>query len=234
MNRKKRIIIEVSAFVLIIAGVFLYALLGRKSHTDKFGDLTDDIYSSQSDDSAYENVYVCQCPEGIAGSLTELWEEVLPQSEYIVSCTVTEGQEPAYGGVRAKVRVETVYKGEGLQTGDEFYVTNDAWKLRQNGEKLYVEFKFHNIMKPGEQYLLFLCSHLEISEDVYGDTYEMEGFSIAPIFLYEDRTNKILDSSEDYVPYLELKDNEVYFSSEEDLDIYLNFKDKLLEQYPFN
>jgi hypothetical protein len=239
MNRKKRLIIEGVILGAIIAGVFIFAFWGRKSHTDKFGDLTDDIYNSSKedesmDDSAYDNLYVCQCPSGIVGNLTKLWEEALPQSRFIVSCTVTEGQEPAFGGVRAKVKIETVHQGQGLKTGDEIYITNESWLLRQDGEKVYVEFKFHNLMKPGERYLLFLSEHLSVSEEVYGDTYEMEGFTIAPIFLYEDRENKIVDSFDNYIPYKNLKDNEVYFSSEEDLKIYLEFKKKMVEEYPFN
>ncbi|MCR5742816.1 MAG: hypothetical protein K6F92_03685 [Lachnospiraceae bacterium] len=239
MSRKKRLIIEVVILMTIIAGLFIYAFWGRKSHTDKFGDLTDDIYNSSKeeesmDDSVYDNLYVCQCPVGIVGNLIKLWEEVLPQSPYIITCTVIEGQEPAFGGVRAKVKIETVHQGEGLKTGDEIYITNESWLLRQDGEKVYVEFKFHNLMKPGEKYLLFLSDHLQVSEEVYGDTYEMDGFAIAPVFLYEDRENKIVESSDSYVSYKDVRDNEVYFSYEEDLKIYLDFKKKLFEEYPFN
>ena len=231
--RNKKKIMEISLFAVIILGVAIYAFLGNKSHTDMYGEIISNNNSednSQSEALKYE-YFVAQFPEGMIDHMIEFLSGELPESPYIIRCTVLEGQEPAFGGVRVKVKVNKVYQGDDIKENDEIYVVNDAWQLYPENGKMYIEFKFHNIMKPGEEYLIFLCEHLDITEEKYGDTYSMEGYIMTPMFLCEDRINVVVDTTSAYVSYEEVKNNDVYFSNQEDLDKYLDFKKAMLEKY---
>lgn len=65
------------------------------------------------------------------------------------------------------------------------------------------------------------------------DVYTIEGFTIAPVFCYEDLDNVIVPKERDdhSVPYELVKDNEVFMETEELEKEYYDFKYRIISKF---
>lgn len=216
-------IIEKGVLTLLIVGALIYGFLGRISHTNLFRDDLEHVQVAElySDQEFIQN-------------LTTFMEKALPTAPNIIKCEVLEEPELIYGTMRVRVRVLKVFQGTDIQEHDEIYITKGSWgmSIAENGTA-QLDLGFHNLMQVGKEYLIFLDERLDLPEVKYGVVYPLLDHIIAPIFLYGDCTNVCVPVGKDntYVPYSEVADNEFFFVSEDDLELLLQLKEKLIKKY---
>lgn len=146
-------------------------------------------------------------------------------------------------------RVEEVFRGEGIQAGDEIKINRHRpqigypevdsveyiWNVDLE-DTIYVEMHFSNLMMPGYDYLVFICQQSPQSEGRI-KTYDLEDGLVCPhIFCYDDIENKAV--SEDavgrstYVKYSDVMENEFFGMSRTVLDELESLKKDILKAYP--
>ena len=154
--------------------------------------------------------------------------------------TTTERCRPAYrrqgclSVAQVPAEVVTVYAGQELTAGQELYVCSEAWVISLYGEPKSLERNFVNIMRTGEEYLIFGS---EVLEDLSGDLPAIklnEVRFISPVFAYKEFAYVILPIGElhTYVPYSGVKDNEFFPQSPETLALWQELKADMLAAYP--
>lgn len=135
---------------------------------------------------------------------------------------------------RQKVRVEEVYAGNGLQKGDEIYLTSSQWRIVVELQPSALECSFVNIMKEGKEYLVFVTEKVRTDSETLPVYRLYSNSMITPVFCYEDMENVIIPVGEGptYVPYSQVKDNEFFSADEEGLEAWNSLKQKMLAAYP--
>ena len=209
--------------VLIIGAAAAFGVSKRATYTD----LT-------AQEGYLNQLQVAELTKEPAGYACEAMREALPESPVIAKVKVTGGYEPLFGAGRQKAQVVTVYAGQELTAGQELYVCSEAWVISLYGEPKALERNFENIMRTGEEYLIFGS---EVLEDFSGDLPAIklnEVRFISPVFAYKDFEHVILPIGEShtYVPYFGVKDNEFFPQSPETLALWQELKADMLAAYP--
>ncbi len=199
-----------------------------------YGIFEKRTYTDITRDTSYlDSVYVAEIPENFALSCWEEVRQMLRGAPIVMKvCAVGEMEHLARTG-RQKVKVETVFQGEGLKEGDEVYLTETRWNLYPNLYGFSMDRGFVNIMEIGESYLVFV----EGQADGLGErmpVYELFGDTvIAPVFSYRTHENRIVqtDGMSTYVPYKMVSDNEFFAETQAGMDAFLTLKEEILGQY---
>lgn len=208
--------------VCIILGAAIFGMIKRQSYTD-----------ITAEENYLESINVAVLQEELALSSCEEMENVLPGVPMILRVEVTGDIEHLFKVSRQKVRIEQVYKGEGLQGGKEIYVHSDHWQMSLTNEPKSIERGFVNILKPGKEYLLFLSNQ---SEDLYNElpVYKLyDETLIAPVFCYEEVENVPIEASGEhtYIPYAEVKENEFFGETETAIKAWERLKESMFAMY---
>lgn len=185
---------------------------------------------------------------GIGGSFgvdnCEVMKEYLPQSPYILRVEVLEDLEVLFGQAQQKVKVKQVYVGDGLEVGQEIYLSRRGWSVLFV-EPYSIERQYVNIMDVGREYLVFVSGEMDVldsslpvyrcSNGFIPETGEPIPFTIAPVFCYDHKDNVPLEPVGNYgtyVPYSEARDNEFFGTTSEMVEAWEQLKAEMLQRYP--
>lgn len=181
---------------------------------------------------AYFNVG--ELPGNMIPNLIKNESKVLEGSKYILKVTPLKDVEFDSLCTKQKVKVLSVFKGENVGAGDEFYVIKSDASLNCQ-EPRDTNMNFVNEMKGGQDYLVFLDRKLIIPEKSNGIFFITPQTTIPPIYSYNDRENVIIPIPEDaettYVAYEKVRDNEFFVTNQNGLDELNAFKKELTDKY---
>ncbi|MGG0717216.1 hypothetical protein ABE096_06400 [Robertmurraya massiliosenegalensis] len=179
-----------------------------------------------------DNFSVALWDVDMSPTLVQTMREDLPNSNFIVRVKSNGQMDYTFKNNKQYVEVLEVFQGDGLQLGDQIAITLLDWMLFF--DDMTANLNFVNLMHPGQEYLIFLERKLDTLDSNENNIYLLPGLIIPPIFNYEDKEHSIFQVSEDdrYVPYVKVKDNEFFVSSEKSLDMLLELKHELLQKYP--
>ncbi len=220
--RSRSIIIFVLT-IFLATGVF--CAVKRQTYTDIV-----------SEDNYLDKLSVAVMRTGNVGTCCATLDKDLSRMPIVLKVKCVGEREYLYGAGQQLVHVEEVYKGNELINEEEIYVYSRRWTICVRPEPNSVSCGFINIMEPGEEYLLFLTGEkVELARSdvpiyrIYDDT------SIMAVFLFGEREHmqREIDASagHTYVPYTEVKGNEMFAETEAGYEIWLELKEKLFEQY---
>ena len=200
---------------LVVVGFGLFGVKYRSTYTD----LTAQPNYTQ-------DFMVAELSGEMCADACQYAAQELPKSPIIARVTPTEELEPLCRAARQKFQVLQVFKGEGLTPGDTIYIGKEhGWSILPNSNPSSLEYGYTNAPQPGREYLVFLSGQAEI----------VDGFPTIPFFCYEDfGTMEVVptDGFGTYVPYSQVSGNEFFSTTQEGLEMMLELKHSLLEQYP--
>jgi hypothetical protein len=217
-------VLLIIATVLILIGSGIVGFIKRQTYTD-----------ITRESNFLDTMKVAEIPEAIALNGVERMYQSLPLAPLIIRVTVTGSLECFNGFCRQKVKVQEIYKGNGLVVGDDFLLTSKQWLLIRLENDRAIERGFVNIMETESEYLVFLNGEVE---SLYDDLPVYEANSdpfVTAVFSYEDHTNVIVPIEEGqptYVPYNMVRENEFFADTQIGMDALLALKDTMIEAYP--
>lgn len=213
------------AFIVTMAALLAVACYGmyeKRTYTDVTRDA-----------SYLETVYAAEIPENLALSCCEEFERILPEASIVIKVSAVGELEHLARTGRQKVRVETVFQGEGVWEGEEIYLTKNSWNFHPWMDGFAMDRGFVNVMEIGEEYLVFVGEQADgLGERI--PVYELYGDNvIAPIFSYRTHDNQIAETNgvSTYVPYREISGNEFFAETQAGLDAFLSLKEDMLARY---
>lgn len=208
----------------IVLGLAAYGIAGRTTYTD-----------ITQEENYLDQLFVAEIPEQYAKSGCEDLKRALPQCPIILRVETAGGLEHGFHNDKQRVVVRHVYAGEDLKAGQEIDLCSDHWLLSADGVGGIdsIGRGFVNIMKEGEEYLIFAERQVE---DLYSavPVYKLyDSSTIAPVFSYEDHENIIIPISEEnsYVPYAAVKGNEFFAVTEGGLKEWEKLKEEMFSKY---
>lgn len=213
---------------VLLAAVTMFGVSRKSMYTNITADLSQ--------------CYVGVLAEDNAVSTASKMRTTLASSPIIIRATASEGLDPVFGMNQQLVRVEEVYKGEGLVPGDSIYVTSFRWYFmmpRAYGiEETIIETGCVNIMEVGTEYLLFLDGRIDTKNP--NDTvpiYLLTGdfqYLLSPVFSYEEHENVVAQPKGSLwvVPYKDVAQNEFFAATDRGMEALVKLKHDLIERYP--
>lgn len=182
-----------------------------------------------------ETMDVAEIPEALAQSNCEELREVLPGAPIILRVEAAEGIEHIFNGGRQKVRVLEIFRGEGLETGEEIYLSFHSWGVIVREDLASVQCGFVNVMGVGKEYLVFVSEKYNgLEEETPTYLLDVSDCPVAPVFGYDEYQNVIVapGGTSTYVPYKAVKENEFFAASEEALAELEALKEEMLALFP--
>lgn len=215
---------RVRTIALITAILFVLAAVAGVINRQSFTDYTAD---------GLVNFKVGLLHDSLVDSTIDYMEEELSNANYILRVRAGSGMEFLFGSTQEPVTVVEVYKGEGLQSGDEIKVTRANSTVFM--DDMSVNMGFVNEMQTGDEYLVFLDYLIEADTVKEKNIYRLSEFIVTPIFSYQEHENVLAVPKSDWdtsVPYTEVENNEFFAVTQYGIDRLNELKAKLLEQYP--
>ena len=218
--------------MVITAGIAIWGLCQKQTYTNLL-----------SQPEALNMLRVAEFPEALVPTMAEQALKELPESPIIIRATAMAEKDYLFSLNLQKVSVQQVYRGEGIEPGDEvqialntkFTINAQTIEGRVADEKI-AELHFVNEMEEGKDYLIFLEKKIDpLDKREQQAIYRVVESVITPVFGYEERENKIVDVSESistYIDYELVKDNEFFVTSQKTLDGFMELKKQLLAQFP--
>lgn len=219
--------------ILVLAAA-AFGIVRKSSYTD-----------ITADDSYLEECMVGEFPESIAALSSDNMRQNLGNSPYILRVTPVGGLENDFHISQQKVTVKEVFKGDDISEGDEFYLYYKSWFVGVNPNddpSPYISRGYVNIMQKGKDYLVFLTEKIEqyrSATPVYKVADGGDFLIYAPVFCYDDMENIVSDNfyikhsvPSTFVPYREVKGNEIFAASEGSRQIMENLKKEMINRYP--
>lgn len=208
--------------VCAIGAAAVLGLTKRHSYTDVVNEK-----------SFMEQMVVAELSEEMATNICEELENILPSAPIILRVAPIGDVEYFFKAGRQKVVIQEVYKGMENDVEQQIYLTFSSWSVVLTEEYDSVQCGFVNVMKEGNEYLVFLSDKFEGLDGIsvyplYGET------SVAPMFCYNYMQDVVI-SIEDgptYVPYSLVKNNEFFATSNKALLSLEFLKTKMIEMYP--
>lgn len=218
MKRHLLWILPLCAFLTAMA----FGMIKRQTYKDIF-----------EQENYLDQLTVAELPEDFVERQCAILNENLLQVPVILRVEVLGGIEHLFHVDRQKVIIREVYAGEGMAAGEEYYLFSRSWCMSLNGHYNSLERGFVNILKTGEEYLVFAT---EVLQDLNGDLPAIklyDEYLINPVFCYEERENVIapLLGETLAVPYKDVKDNEFFAASEKGMEMLKELKGRMLSLY---
>lgn len=224
MNRKKLIMFFAAAAVLTAAVVI--GLKFRGNHRQ----IVD--YEGEN---PLENVHITQLYfDDLLTEERNMYAKYEAESNYILKIRCTKKAKFDYQSCLEYGEVVKVFKDNGdITVGDNIVMDRSGYHLftKEGGVTPDIDSAntgFVNLMKKDKEYLVFIED--KITTELYAhDIYTIDGWTIAPIFCYEDMDNVIVDNGAEYAAeYKLVKDNEGFFDTEDIEQSYYKFKHRIL------
>lgn len=218
--------------MVITAGIAIWGLCQKQTYTNLL-----------SQPEALNMLRVAEFPEALVPTMAEQALKELPESPIIIRATAMAEKDYLFSLNLQKVSVQQVYRGEGIEPGDEVQIALNT-KFTINAQTIegmvadekIAELHFVNEMEEGKDYLIFLEKKIDpLDKREQQAIYRVVESVITPVFGYEERENKIVDVSESistYIDYELVKDNEFFITSQKTLDGFMELKKQLLAQFP--
>ena len=218
--------------MVITAGIAIWGLCQKQTYTNLL-----------SQPEALNMLRVAEFPEALVPTMAEQALKELPESPIIIRATAMAEKDYLFSLNLQKVSVQQVYRGEGIEPGDEVQIALNT-KFTINAQTIegmvadekIAELHFVNEMEEGKDYLIFLEKKIDpLDKRKQQAIYRVVESVITPVFGYEERENKIVDVSESistYINYELVKDNEFFVTSQKTLDEFMELKKQLLAQFP--
>ena len=218
--------------MVITAGIAIWGLCQKQTYTNLL-----------SQPEALNMLRVAEFPEALVPTMAEQALKELPESPIIIRATAMAEKDYLFSLNLQKVSVQQVYRGEGIEPGDEVQIALNT-KFTINAQTIegmvadekIAELHFVNEMEEGKDYLIFLEKKIDpLDKREQQAIYRVVESVITPVFGYEERENKIVDVSESistYIDYELVKDNEFFVTSQKTLDGFMELKKQLLTQFP--
>lgn len=218
--------------MVITAGIAIWGLCQKQTYTNLL-----------SQPEALNMLRVAEFPEALVPTMAEQALKELPESPIIIRATAMAEKDYLFSLNLQKVSVQQVYRGEGIEPGDEVQIALNT-KFTINAQTIegmvadekIAELHFVNEMEEGKDYLIFLEKKIDpLDKREQQAIYRVVESVITPVFGYEERENKIVDVSESistYINYELVKDNEFFITSQKTLDEFMELKKQLLAQFP--
>lgn len=222
--RKRFIKIYCCVITVALIAAAVWGILAKGTYTDV-----------TSEENYLDEFMVAEMSEASCAIACEDMYSTLNDSPIIIQVTEAGEIEHLFNQSQQPVIVSKVFRGEGINEGDEIYLTSDRWSIILNDSLRSLERGFVNVLKEGATYLAFISTKVAESNDkpVYMLS-EVE--NVAPVFCYEDSQNVIISVPLDntYVPYKEVQNNEFFVTSQESLDMILALKAEFIQKYPMS
>lgn len=225
---KRRHLILPILMLLVVVGFGIFGAMHRSTYTD---------LTAQPD--YIQNFMVAELHETAVSDACQFQARELPNSPIIARVTPTSELEPQCYTSRQQFLVQEVFAGEGLQAGQVIWIGDSAGPVLPGGNPDSVECGYVNIPQKGWEYLVFLSGPVEVVDGFPTlPTYTLANhprYLINPIFCYQDfGTMEVVpcDDYGTYVPYSQVSGNEFFSTTQEGLEMMLELKHSLLEQYP--
>lgn len=218
--------------MVITAGIAIWGLCQKQTYTNLL-----------SQPEALNMLRVAEFPEALVPTMAEQALKELPESPIIIRATAMAEKDYLFSLNLQKVSVQQVYRGEGIEPGDEVQIALNT-KFTINAQTIegmvadekIAELHFVNEMEEGKDYLIFLGKKIDpLDKREQQAIYRVVESVITPVFGYEERENKIVDVSKSistYIDYELVKDNEFFVTSQKTLDGFMELKKQLLAQFP--
>lgn len=218
--------------MVITAGIAIWGLCQKQTYTNLL-----------SQPEALNMLRVAEFPEALVPTMAEQALKELPESPIIIRATAMAEKDYLFSLNLQKVSVQQVYRGEGIEPGDEVQIALNT-KFTINAQTIegmvadekIAELHFVNEMEEGKDYLIFLEKKIDpLDKREQQAIYRVVESVITPVFGYEERENKIVDVSKSistYIDYELVKDNEFFITSQKTLDEFMELKKQLLAQFP--
>lgn len=218
--------------MVITAGIAIWGLCQKQTYTNLL-----------SQPEALNMLRVAEFPEALVPTMAEQALKELPESPIIIRATAMAEKDYLFSLNLQKVSVQQVYRGEGIEPGDEVQIALNT-KFTINAQTIegmvadekIAELHFVNEMEKGKDYLIFLEKKIDpLDKREQQAIYRVVESVITPVFGYEERENKIVDVSKSistYIDYELVKDNEFFVTSQKTLDGFMELKKQLLAQFP--
>lgn len=218
--------------MVITAGIAIWGLCQKQTYTNLL-----------SQPEALNMLRVAEFPEALVPTMAEQALKELPESPIIIRATAMAEKDYLFSLNLQKVSVQQVYRGEGIEPGDEVQIALNT-KFTINAQTIegmvadekIAELHFVNEMEEGKDYLIFLEKKIDpLDKREQQAIYRVVESVITPVFGYEERENKIVDVSKSistYINYELVKDNEFFVTSQKTLDGFMELKKQLLAQFP--
>ena len=216
---KPRYFFGITAIAFIIT--VCIGLYNKSSFTD---------YNEEED--PINHFLVALLPDEFAVRQVEVMDEMLDLSKIILAVQCEDTFTYRFASTTQKVRILSVFKGEGLAEGDTIEIARAGTlisvseELREQPGKGVINMGFVNEMIPGktwnEKSVIYIQS---------------DRFLVAPIFCYEEIENTLavpLDNETTYVNYDSVRNNEFFLSSEEAVQRFTELKRKFISKYAYN
>lgn len=190
---------------------------------------------------------VAEFPESLIEETCKSMREELPKSPVILRVEAVGEIEFLHRMCRQKAVVREVYAGNAIETGSEIYIDSGGMSFiypeygrstasDDSGHEM--EIRFVNIMRVGDEYLIFVKEVIGESETGIPVVKLNEGYPygfIDPKFSYKEHRNVIMPvQSKDwtYVDYKDVMDNEFFMTTEKAMEKILELKKELIMMYP--
>ena len=218
--------------MVVTAGIAIWGLCQKQTYTNLL-----------SQPEALNMLRVAEFPEALVPTMAEQALKELPESPIIIRATAMAEKDYLFSLNLQKVSVQQVYRGEGIEPGDEVQIALNT-KFTINAQTIegmvadekIAELHFVNEMEEGKDYLIFLEKKIDpLDKREQQAIYRVVESVITPVFGYEERENKIVDVSKSistYIDYELVKDNEFFVTSQKTLDGFMELKKQLLAQFP--
>lgn len=214
--------------MLIMVGLFftnivIIGQIEKKSFTD--------VFKSEELDSEVMTGYI---PEEYIDVVFGDLEEIVEEAPIIVKAKAQKSFEYYGREGRQLVLIEEVFRGNGLEQGDEIYVYSNKIKFIDSGIFYSIGMWNTSFMEVEGEYLIFLLGEVPLpnSKDKIYQLYD-EKINIMPIFSYEDLDNGLVEVNDKYgcIQFSETKGREIFTNSKVVMSTYLDIKHQLLKKY---
>lgn len=209
--------------VLVIISTAVWGMSKRQSYTD-----------ITSKEDFMEQMVVAELPEDLAQGVCEELEKVLLEAPIVLRVSSTEDMKYSFLSGIQYVLVKDVYEGEKSLAGQRLCLNFGRWSIVLTEKYNTMQCGFVNVMKENEDYLVFLGEPYEglggeLIYPFWGDTY------VVPMFCYTDSENLSIPIKEElptYVPYISVRNNEFFATSDSAIEELEELKESMLDKYP--
>ena len=209
-----------------------------------YGGYIRTTLTDYTEEGNWEEYQVAPMPEAAGLDKVRVMREYLPESPYILRVEVLGDLELTNGIGQQKVKVAQVYAGDGLETGQEFYLYDYAWNVGFFERYKSLERGYVNVLEVGREYLVFLNGKIDTLVSPVPVYRCMEGVRLSddnwidfmsPIFCYDQMKNVPVVYTGDWetgVTYTQGRDNEFFGETEKLIEAWEQMKEEFLQMYP--
>lgn len=126
-----------------------------------YGGYIRTTLTDYTEEGKWEAYQVAPMPEAAGMEKVRAMREYFPMSPYILRVEVMGDLELDNGIGQQKAKVAQIYKGEGIEVGQGFYLYHYAWGVSFFENYRSLERGYVNVLEVGREYLVFLKGEVD-------------------------------------------------------------------------